>query len=98
MLPIKLNRLLSQVPLEVLPEKLVFRTSYFNSIREIIAIVPLYIAEVYRSNRPKAQQICGRVSTKLSGASLRSLGARSLAEACPRMGKTSAGSHRRILL
>ena len=39
MLLAKLNRLDSQVLLEVLSEELVFRTPYFNSVRELMNII-----------------------------------------------------------
>ncbi len=46
--PIKLKRLHSQVLLEILPKKLVFRTPYLNSVRELMNIVQRLKALLYK--------------------------------------------------
>ncbi len=46
--PIKPNRLHSQVLLEVLPKRLAFRTSYFNSVRELMDIVQRQKPLIYK--------------------------------------------------
>ena len=70
MFPLKLEKLHSQVLPEVLPKKLVFRTPYFNSVRELKSIIqhlkPLMYKDEDAVSEVSSDTLAVRFVSKLS--------------------------------